>query len=156
MILKITTASVLNLLLNANESKSQGMPRSKPQSPRPPVVAHAKRMRHIWSFTLREYQYPQRHLAVCTEMMQTFVQSIPLLITTPFVHDEQRTRHTVNSFESAGFQVLPKVTLLMNRGWGLRSTGKEPLACQTRFWSLNLPTKNLVWFEIKFAIAEKV
>ena len=97
MILKITTALTLNLHLNANESKSQGMPESKPQSPRPLGVAHAKRMRYICNFTLKEYECSQRHFADCAEMAQTFVQSILLHITTPFASDGQRTRHAVNN-----------------------------------------------------------
>ena len=104
MILKIITALTLNLHLNANESKSQGMPKSKPQSPRPLGVAHAERMHFIWNFTLKEYECSQRHLADCTEMAQTFVQSILLHITTPFASDGQRTRHAVNNVETPGEQ----------------------------------------------------
>ena len=100
MILKITTALNLNLHLNANESKSQGMPESKPQSPRPLGVAHAKRMRYICNFTLKEYKCLQRHFADCAEMAQTFVQSILLHITTPFASDGQRTRHAVNNAQT--------------------------------------------------------
>ena len=104
MILKITTAYTLNLHLNANESKSQGMPKSKPQSPRPLGVAHAKRMRYICNFTLKEYECPQRHFADCAERAQTFVQSILLHITTPFASDGQRTRHAVNNVQTPGEQ----------------------------------------------------
>ena len=112
MILKIITALTLNLHLNANESKSQGMPESKPQSPRPLGVAHAKRMHFIWNCTLKEYECSQRHLADCTEVAQTFVQSIPLHITTPLASDGQRTRHAVNNVQTPGEQEPP----LVNKG----------------------------------------
>ena len=121
MILKITTALTLNLHLNANESKSQGMPESKPQSPRPLGVAHAKRMRYICNFTLKEYECSQRHFADCAEMAQTFVQSILLHITTPFASDGQRTRHAVNNAEHP----------LLNRGTPLMNSG-APLATECR------------------------
>ena len=97
-ILKITTAHTLNLHLNASEPRSQGMLKSKPQSPRPPGFAHAGRMLCIWSSTLRECECPQRSLAVSTETMQTCNSPTQPYIKTPCV--------------------------LMNGGFGLLSTVK--------------------------------